>query len=189
MNIALPDGSVNELAAGATVADVAASIGAGLAKAALAGKVDGTLVDLTATVTDGATVEIITAKSPEALHIMRHSCAHIMAEAVQELYPGTQIAFGPATDDGYFYDSSFLTISPPTTSGHREEDGRNRQGRRAFRARGREHRRSKKIFADQRFKLEHIDDLTDQEISIYRHGSFVDLCAGPHLPRPAMSRP
>ena len=103
MNIALPDGSVKELAAGATVADVAASIGAGLAKAALAGKVDGTLVDLTATVTDGATVEIITAKSPEALHIMRHSCAHIMAEAVQELYPGTQI-------------SSFLTISPPTTS-------------------------------------------------------------------------
>ena len=84
MNIALPDGSVKEPAAGATVADVAASIGAGLAKAALAGKVDGTLVDLTATVTDGATVEIITAKSPEALHIMRHSCAHIMAEAVQE---------------------------------------------------------------------------------------------------------
>ena len=121
MNIALPDGSVKELAAGATVADVAASIGAGLAKAALAGKVDGTLVDLTATVTDGATVEIITAKSPEALHIMRHSCAHIMAEAVQELYPGTQIAFGPATD--------------------REEDGRNRQGRRALRSRGREHRR------------------------------------------------
>ena len=104
MKIALPDGTIKELAAGATVADVAASIGAGLAKAALAGKVDGELVDLTAPVTDGATVAIITSKSPEALSIMRHSCAHIMAEAVQELFPGAQIAFGPATDDGFFYD-------------------------------------------------------------------------------------
>ena len=104
MEIVLPDGSKKTLDAGATVADVAASIGAGLAKAALAGKIDGNLVDLTTPVHDGAAVEIITAKSPEALHILRHSCAHIMAEAVQELFPGTQIAFGPATDDGYFYD-------------------------------------------------------------------------------------
>ena len=104
MEIVLPDGSKKTLDAGATVADVAASIGAGLAKAALAGKIDGKLVDLTTPAHDGAAVEIITAKSPEALHILRHSCAHIMAEAVQELFPGTQIAFGPATDDGYFYD-------------------------------------------------------------------------------------
>ena len=183
MNIALPDGSVKELAAGATVADVAASIGAGLAKAALAGKVDGTLVDLTATVTDGATVEIITAKSPEALHIMRHSCAHIMAEAVQELYPGTQIAFGPATDDGYFYDfelpnnissDDFGTIEKKMAEIVKADEPFVREVVSIDEA--------KKIFADQRFKLEHIDDLTDQEISIYRHGSFVDLCAGPHVP-------
>ena len=183
MNIALPDGSVKELAAGATVADVAASIGAGLAKAALAGKVDGTLVDLTATVTDGATVEIITAKSPEALHIMRHSCAHIMAEAVQELYPGTQIAFGPATDDGYFYDfelpnnissDDFGAIEKKMTEIVKADEPFVREVVSIDEA--------KKIFADQRFKLEHIDDLTDQEISIYRHGSFVDLCAGPHVP-------
>ena len=183
MNIALPDGSVKELAAGATVADVAASIGAGLAKAALAGKVDGTLVDLTATVTDGATVEIITAKSPEALHIMRHSCAHIMAEAVQELYPGTQIAFGPATDDGYFYDfelpnnissDDFGAIEKKMTEIVKADEPFVREIVSIDEA--------KKIFADQRFKLEHIDDLTDQEISIYRHGSFVDLCAGPHVP-------
>ena len=183
MNIALPDGSVKELAAGATVADVAASIGAGLAKAALAGKVDGTLVDLTATVTDGATVEIITAKSPEALHIMRHSCAHIMAEAVQELYPGTQIAFGPATDDGYFYDfelpnnissDDFCAIEKKMAEIVKADEPFVREVVSIDEA--------KKIFADQRFKLEHIDDLTDQEISIYRHGSFVDLCAGPHVP-------
>ena len=183
MNIALPDGSVKELAAGATVADVAASIGAGLAKAALAGKVDGTLVDLTATVTDGATVEIITAKSPEALHIMRHSCAHIMAEAVQELYPGTQIAFGPATDDGYFYDFELPNnISSDDFGAIEKKMAEIVKADESFVREVVSIDEAKKIFADQRFKLEHIDDLTDQEISIYRHGSFVDLCAGPHVP-------
>ena len=183
MNIALPDGSVKELAAGATVADVAASIGAGLAKAALAGKVDGTLVDLTATVTDGATVEIITAKSPEALHIMRHSCAHIMAEAVQELYPGTQIAFGPATDDGYFYDFELPNnISSDDFDAIEKKMAEIVKADEPFVREVVSIDEAKRIFADQRFKLEHIDDLTDQEISIYRHGSFVDLCAGPHVP-------
>ena len=183
MNIALPDGSVKELAAGATVADVAASIGAGLAKAALAGKVDGTLVDLTATVTDGATVEIITAKSPEALRIMRHSCAHIMAEAVQELYPGTQIAFGPATDDGYFYDFELPNnISSDDFGAIEKKMAEIVKADEPFVREVVSIDEAKKIFADQRFKLEHIDDLTDQEISIYRHGSFVDLCAGPHVP-------
>ena len=183
MIIALPDGSVKELAAGATVADVAASIGAGLAKAALAGKVDGTLVDLTATVTDGATVEIITAKSPEALHIMRHSCAHIMAEAVQELYPGTQIAFGPATDDGYFYDFELPNnISSDDFGAIEKKMAEIVKADEPFVREVVSIDEAKKIFADQRFKLEHIDDLTDQEISIYRHGSFVDLCAGPHVP-------
>ena len=183
MNIALPDGSVKELAAGATVADVAASIGAGLAKAALAGKVDGTLVDLTATVTDGATVEIITAKSPEALHIMRHSCAHIMAEAVQELYPGTQIAFGPATDDGYFYDFELPNnISSDDFGAIEKKMAEIVKADEPFVREVVSIDEAKKIFADQRFKLEHIDDLTDQEISIYRHGFFVDLCAGPHVP-------
>ena len=104
MNITLPDGSVKQLADGATIADVAASIGPGLAKAAIAGKIDGNAVDLNAEVTDGATVEIITATSPDALHILRHSCAHVLAEAVQSLYPGVQIGYGPATEDGFYYD-------------------------------------------------------------------------------------
>ena len=183
MEIVLPDGSKKTLDAGATVADVAASIGAGLAKAALAGKIDGELVDLTATVHDGAAVEIITVKSPEALHILRHSCAHIMAEAVQELYPGTQIAFGPATDDGYFYDfllpenissDDFGAIEKKMTEIIKKNEPFVREVVTVEQA--------KEIFADQRFKLEHIDDLTDEEITIYRHGSFVDLCSGPHIP-------
>ncbi len=184
MEICLPDGSKKSLDEGATVADVASSIGSGLAKAALAGKVDGSLVDLNHPVTDGAHVEIITAKSPEALHILRHSCAHIMAEAVQELYPGTQIAFGPATDDGYFYDflmpdnissDDFLAIEKKMAQIIKRNEPFVREVVSIDEA--------KEIFADQKFKLEHIDDLADEEISIYRHGSFVDLCAGPHVPR------
>ena len=126
MEIILPDGSKKTLEEGATVYDVAASIGTSLAKAALAGKVNGELVDVTAPVTDGATVEIITNKSPEALSIMRHSCAHIMAEAVQELFPGAQIAFGPATDNGYLF-RRFCR--------YREEDGSDREEERALRPR------------------------------------------------------
>ena len=183
MEIVLPDGSKKTLDAGATVADVAASIGAGLAKAALAGKIDGKLVDLTTPVHDGAAVEIITAKSPEALHILRHSCAHIMAEAVQELFPGTQIAFGPATDDGYFYD--FLL---PENISSDDFDAIEKKMQQIIKANEPFVRevvtvdQAKQIFADQRFKLEHIDDLTDEQITIYRHGSFVDLCSGPHIP-------
>ena len=183
MEIVLPDGSKKTLDAGATVADVAASIGAGLAKAALAGKIDGKLVDLTTPAHDGAAVEIITAKSPEALHILRHSCAHIMAEAVQELFPGTQIAFGPATDDGYFYD--FLLSENISSDDFGAIEKKMQQIIKANEPFVREVvtiDQAKEIFADQRFKLEHIDDLADEQITIYRHGSFVDLCSGPHIP-------
>ena len=183
MEIVLPDGTKKTLDAGATVADVAASIGAGLAKAALAGKIDGKLVDLTTPVHDGAAVEIVTAKSPEALHILRHSCAHIMAEAVQELFPGTQIAFGPATDDGYFYD--FLLPENISSDDFGAIEKKMQQIIKANEPFVREVvtiEQAKEIFADQRFKLEHIDDLTDEQITIYRHGSFVDLCSGPHIP-------
>ena len=104
ISVILPDNSTRELEEGATIADCAAAIGSGLAKAAIAGKVDGELAGLDAPLADGAHVEIITNRSPEGLGILRHSTAHIMAEAVQELFPGAQIAFGPQTDDGFFYD-------------------------------------------------------------------------------------
>ena len=114
---------------------------------------------------------------------MRHSCAHIMAEAVQELYPGTQIAFGPATDDGYFYDFELPNnISSDDFGAIEKKMAEIVKADEPFVREVVSIDEAKKIFADQRFKLEHIDDLTDQEISIYRHGSFVDLCAGPHVP-------
>lgn len=184
MNVVLPDGSKKEVAQSATIADVAAAIGAGLAKAALGGKIDGELADLNAPVHDGAKIEIITAKSPEALGILRHSAAHVMAEAVQMLYPGAQIAFGPQTDDGFFYDfelsKSVSTEDFPAIEAKMAEiiaaDA-------PFERQVVTREEAKKIFADQKFKSEHIDDLSaDEPISIYRHGDFVDLCHGPHVP-------
>src|SRR4051812_15898759 len=104
MQVELPDGSKRELPDGATVADVAASIGRRLAKDAVAGKIDGKVVDTSAKVPDGAKIQIITAKSDEGRDTIRHSTAHLMAMAVQELYPGTQVTIGPVIDNGFFYD-------------------------------------------------------------------------------------
>ncbi|MBQ9069638.1 MAG: threonine--tRNA ligase [Eggerthellaceae bacterium] len=184
MNVILPDGSSKEVNEGATVADVAASIGAGLAKAAICGKIDGELVDLTAPVMDGSRVEIVTDKSQEALSILRHSCAHVMAEAVQVLFPGVQIAFGPQTDDGFFYDFGLdSTISSDDFEAIEAKMAEIVERDEPFVREVVTREQAKEIFADQKFKLEHIDDFgEDEAISVYRHGSFVDLCSGPHLP-------
>lgn len=184
MNIVLPDGSSKELAEGATVADVAASIGAGLAKAALGGKIDGAFADLDTPVHDGAVVEIITAKSPEALGIMRHSTAHVMAEAVQLLFPGAQIAFGPQTEDGFFYDFELpRSLTPEDFPAIEEKMAEIIKRDEPFVREVVSRDEAEAIFADQRFKLEHIRELpADEDIIIRRHGDFVDLCSGPHMP-------
>ena len=185
ISVTLPDGSARELEEGASVADCAAAIGAGLAKAAIAGKVDGTLVDLAAPLHDGAHVEILTDRNAEALGILRHSCAHIMAEAVQTLYPGVQIAFGPQTEDGYFYDFGLdTTISSDEFEKIEAEMAKIVAADEPFVREVVTREQAKELFAGQKFKAEHIDDLpADAEITIYRHGSFIDLCSGPHIPR------
>src|SRR5262249_20852991 len=104
MQVQLPDGSIREVPQNATVADVAASIGKRLAKDAIAGKVNGKVVDVYASVPDGAKIEIVTPKSEEGLDTIRHSTAHLMAMAVQELFPGTQVTIGPVIEHGFFYD-------------------------------------------------------------------------------------
>ena len=104
VNVTLPDGSVRQFDSPVTVAQVAASIGAGLAKAALAGRVDGRLVDTSHLIDRDAALAIVTAKDAEALDLIRHDAAHVMAQAVQELYPGTQVTIGPAIEDGFYYD-------------------------------------------------------------------------------------
>ena len=104
INVTLPDGTVLEVDEGSTVGDVAASIGPGLAKAALAGWIDGEIVDLFAPVPAGAEVRILTERDPDALQLLRHSAAHVLATAVRELRPEAGIGFGPAIDDGFYYD-------------------------------------------------------------------------------------
>ena len=110
MHVQLPDGSQKEVPETATVADVAAAIGKGLAQAAIAGKIDGKVVDLSSKVPDGAKDEIVTPKSETGIDTIRHSTAHLMAHAVQELFPGTQVTIGPVIENGFYYD--FATDRP-----------------------------------------------------------------------------
>jgi len=185
ITITLPDGSSRELPAGATVADLAASIGAGLAKAAIAGRVNGDLVDVSAGLTDGASVAIITEKSPEALEIIRHSTSHLMAQAVKELCPKAKVTIGPAIESGFYYDFDMDTPFTP-------EDLERIEARMAQLAAADQKIERKvlssadavKMFSEmgESYKVELINDLGVDTVSVYSQGTFADLCRGPHLP-------
>ena len=186
MNIVLPDGSVKELEEGATVADVAASIGAGLARAALAGIVNDTPVDLDAVVTDGDSVAIVTAKSDEGLELMRHSTAHLLAAALTDLYPGVKFGVGPAIENGFYYDIELpegTTVSPDDFAAIEARMAEIAKSGAAITRREVSRDEAREIFTDQPLKLELIDELPEDEtISIYQLGDFTDLCRGPHVP-------
>ncbi len=186
MNIVLPDGSVKELEEGATVADVAASIGAGLARAALAGIVNDTPVDLDAVVSDGDSVAIVTAKSDEGLELMRHSTAHLLAAALTDLYPGVKFGVGPAIENGFYYDIELpegVTVSPDDFAAIEARMAEIAKSGAAIVRREVSRDEAREIFADQPLKLELIDELPEDEtISIYQLGDFTDLCRGPHVP-------
>ena len=186
MNIVLPDGSVKELEEGATVADVAASIGAGLARAALAGIVNDTPVDLDAVVSDGDSVAIVTAKSDEGLELMRHSTAHLLAAALTDMYPGVKFGVGPAIENGFYYDIELpegVTVSPDDFAAIEARMAEIAKSGAAIVRREVSRDEVREIFADQPLKLELIDELPEDEtISIYQLGDFTDLCRGPHVP-------
>ena len=186
MNIVLPDGSVKELEEGATVADVAASIGAGLARAALAGIVNDTPVDLDAVVSDGDSVAIVTAKSDEGLELMRHSTAHLLAAALTDLYPGVKFGVGPAIENGFYYDIELpegATVSPDDFAAIEARMAEIAKSAAAITRREVTRDETREIFADQPLKLELIDELPEDEaISVYQLGDFTDLCRGPHVP-------
>ena len=186
IEVTLPDGSKREFNSPVTVGDVAASIGAGLARAALAGKVNGKLVDLSHPITENSTVSIVTDKDPEGLEIIRHSTSHLMAQAVKELYPKAQITIGPVIENGFYYDFSLpkhLTnedlpliekkmdeIVKRDLPIVREEMDRD-EAAKYFNSIG-EH-----------YKAEIIGSIPAGEtISLYRQGDYVDLCRGPHVP-------
>ena len=184
--ITLPDGSVREFDAPVSGAEIAADIGPGLAKDALAFKIDGRLVDLAASVETDAAVEIVTPGHPDALELLRHDCAHVMAEAVQELYPDTQVTFGPATENGFYYD--FARDKPFTPDDLAKIEARMKEIvvrdetiTREVWGRHEAIRHFEKL--GEKYKAEHIATLPEDEaISIYRQGQWLDLCIGPHLP-------
>ncbi|MDH3241145.1 MAG: threonine--tRNA ligase [Alphaproteobacteria bacterium] len=186
INITLPDGSIRAVPRGASGADIAVGIGPGLAKAALAVKVDGAMWDLKREIEEDAAVEIVTAKSDDGIELLRHDAAHVMAEAVKELYPDVQVTIGPAIEDGFYYD--FARAEPFTPEDlekiearMRDIVGRNEEITREVWDRG----KAIQFFKDQgeHYKAEIIESLPpDEPITLYRQGDFVDLCRGPHLP-------
>jgi len=186
IRITLPDGSQREYDQPLTVFEVAASIGTGLAKAAVAGRVDGILVDCGTLIEQDAAVSIVTPRDAEGLEILRHSCAHLLAMAVKQLYPSAQVTIGPVIEDGFFYDFAYERAFTPKDleliearmqalaatnhSVHRRELPRD-EAITCFEARG-EH-----------YKAELIRTIPDGEVlSLYRQGDFEDLCRGPHVP-------
>jgi len=191
ITVKLPDGKPLELPDGATGADAAAAIGPGLAKAALAIRVDGEMRDLSAALPDGAEIAIVTDRDPEGLELIRHDAAHVMAEAVQELYPGTKVTIGPAIESGFYYDFDFpedvkvtdadLETIETAMRTHIEADE-------PFERRDVPVAEAIEIFEGQGedYKVELIRDLISGEgvetVSLYRNGPFEDLCRGPHGP-------
>ena len=184
MEIILPDGSAKELESGATVADVAASIGAGLAKAALAGIVDGVAVDLGCEVHGGEQVAIVTNKTPEAIDILRHSTAHVMAAALVDLYGDVKFGVGPAIEGGFYYDIKMeKSLGPDDLEKIEARMAEIVAAAEPFERRVVTRAEAEDIFSDQPFKLERIAELPDDEtITTYSIGKFTDLCRGPHLP-------
>src|SRR4051794_13792800 len=205
MRVQLPDGSSRELPDGATGADLAADIGPGLARAALAIRVvdgterrdgtaydDGRIHDLSAPLPDGATVEIVTMRADgDALKLLRHDIAHVLAEAVLELYPGTKVSIGPPIAEGFYYDFEF----PPGVTINEDDFPK-------IEAQMRKHVKASEPFdrsdvstaeaidrylrEDQPYKVELIEDLVKDQgvrtVSLYKNGGFLDLCRGPHAP-------
>ena len=184
--VTLPDGSRREFAQPVTVAEVAQSIGAGLARAALAGRVDGRLVDTSFTISHDAQLAIITEKDPEGIEVIRHSTAHLLAYAVKELFPAAQVTIGPVIENGFYYDFAYerpFTLDDLAAIEKRMSElaRRDLPVQREVVARDAAIAFFKSI--GEHYKAELIEAIPQgEEVSLYREGSFVDLCRGPHVP-------
>jgi len=192
IEITLPDGSKRPFDHSVTVQDVAASIGAGLAKATLAGKVNGKLVDASFPIDHDASVEIITEKSPEALEILRHSTAHLLAQAVQRLYPGAQVTIGPVIDNGFYYDFAYERPFTPDDLQKIEAEMEKIVKEQLPVTRSVKSRDDAVTFfrgLGEEYKAEIIESIpANEELSLYTQGEFTDLCRGPHVPNTSKLR-
>ncbi len=186
VQITLPDGSLREFPGPVTVAEVAASIGAGLAKAALGGKVNGQLVDTSFSMTTNSQLAIVTAKDVEGLELIRHSTAHLLAYAVKELFPQAQVTIGPVIDNGFYYDFSYSRPFTPedlVAIEKRMTELANKDEPVVRRVLPRDEAVAYFKGLGEHYKAEIIGAIpADQEVSLYREGNFEDLCRGPHVP-------
>ncbi len=186
IEITLPDGSKRPFDHPVTVQDVAASIGAGLAKATLAGKVDGKLVDASYQIEHDASVQIVTEKSPEALEILRHSTAHLMGQAVQRLFPGAQVTIGPVIDNGFYYDFAYERPFTPEDLPKIEAEMHKLVAEQLPVTRSVKSRDEAVAFfrgLGENYKAEIIEGIpANEDLSLYSQGEFTDLCRGPHVP-------
>ena len=186
INVTLPDGSQRPFEHPVTVAEVAASIGAGLAKAALAGKVDGKLVDTGFTISQDSRLEIVTDKHPDALEILRHSSAHLLAQAVQRLFPGAQVTIGPVIDNGFYYDFSYERAFTPDDLPLIEAEMAKIIKEAHPVSRSVKSRDDAVAFfkgIGELYKAEIIESIpAGEDLSLYTQGEFTDLCRGPHVP-------
>ena len=184
--ITLPDGSKREFANPVSVFDVAADIGAGLAKAALAGKVNGTLVDTSFTIADDADLAIITARDDDGLEVIRHSCAHLMAMAVQELFPGAQVTIGPVIENGFYYDFAYERAFTPEDLEKIEQKMADLAKQNLPVTRSLMNREDAVAMFEkmgEAYKVQILDAIPgNEDLSFYSQGEFIDLCRGPHVP-------
>ncbi len=185
--ITLPDGSTRDFDHAVTIADVAADIGPGLLKAALAGKIDDQVVDLSTLIEEDTAISIITGRDEEALELIRHDAAHVMAQAVQELFPGTQVTIGPAIENGFYYDFAREEAFTPEDLKTIEDRMHEIVKRDLPIVREvMDKSTAAKIFAEagEDYKVQIINDIIPdgEEVSIYRQGDWFDVCRGPHLP-------
>src|SRR6266850_2685621 len=185
-NIRLPDGSSKSFPGPVTVAEIASSIGAGLARAALAGKVNGKLVDTSHRIDADADVAIVTERDPEGVEILRHSTAHLLAHAVKELFPDAQVTIGPVIENGFYYDFSYKRPFTPEDLAAIEKR-MTELAKKDLPVKREEWKRDDavKFFESigEKYKAEIISDIpANENISLYREGDFIDLCRGPHVP-------
>ncbi len=194
ISVKLPDGSARELKDGANSGDLAAAIGAGLAKAAVAAKVDGKIVDLALPLPNGAQVQILTKKDKEALEVLRHSAAHLMADAILRIYPKAQLTIGPVIEDGFYYDI-FLPEGKITVDDFAKIEGEMAKIAKdgsPFQRCVAKYDEANEFYArykaidggHNKFKQELVDGIAQrgEELTFYKHGDFIDLCRGPHVP-------
>jgi threonyl-tRNA synthetase len=188
INITFPDGNIKAFENPLSGLDVAKSISDGLARNCVAMKLDDDLVDLNATIDHDSNLRLITAKDPEGLEILRHSAAHVMAQAILRIYPDARLTIGPAVEEGFYYDIDMAPVSKDDFSKIEAEIKKIIKEKLSIRRREVSKAEALEFYKDEPYKLEMISDLDDGTISFYEQGEFTDLCRGPHVPHTGVAK-